>query len=203
MAAYRADRGRPGRPSAFGWAGETPAVPSGSRRNSWQPRIEAKGEQQPGHVGVVFGRRRGAAGDPVEEIGIRAFEESLVAAELRIVESGEIRLGERAEDQIGFARAAVPRAEEEPLAADVAIGDWHDCTDIDMLAARVSRHSQLYPSRSALSRSVERGAVSSGGALKKRIPGESRDPLSRRWSRGKVGPGFPHGTSPWAEGPRE
>src|SRR5204862_5555214 len=36
-----------------------------------------------------------------------------------------------------------------------------------------------------------------------RRPGESRDPPVSPPSLGKVGPGFPHGSSPWAEGPRD
>src|SRR5213082_2990809 len=32
-------------------------------------RAVAEGEQQAGHVVIVFGRRRGPAGDPVEQVG--------------------------------------------------------------------------------------------------------------------------------------
>src|SRR5260370_25453426 len=52
------------------------------------------------------------------------------------------------EQEIGLARAAVPRAEQEALAADVAVGIWHNRTDIAMLNARVSRHLQALHPRS-------------------------------------------------------
>ena len=35
----------------------------------------AEGDEEAGHVVVVFGRRRGAAGDPIEEIGVGAVEQ--------------------------------------------------------------------------------------------------------------------------------
>jgi hypothetical protein len=37
----------------------------------------------------------------------------------------------------------------------------------------------------------------------KRCPGGSRGPPIGRTSSGSMGPGFPHGTCPWAAGPRE
>ncbi len=71
---------------------------------------------------VVRRRRRGAAADPIEQIGVGAFEQRLVAVELSRVETGEMGLGEAAEDQVGLARAAVPGPEQQPLAADIGLG---------------------------------------------------------------------------------
>ena len=67
---------------------------------------------------VVFGGRRGAAGDPIEDVGIGALEQRLVAIELSLVKPGEMSIGETAEDQIALARPAVPGAEQQPLAAN-------------------------------------------------------------------------------------
>ena len=68
---------------------------------------------------VVFGGRRGAAGDPVEDVGVGAVEEGLVAIELRLVKPGEMSVGETAEDQVALARAAMPGTEQQPLAANL------------------------------------------------------------------------------------
>ncbi len=68
---------------------------------------------------VVFGGRRGAAGDPIEDVGVGAVEEGLVAVELRLVKSGEVSVGEAAEDQVALARAAMPGTEQQPLAANL------------------------------------------------------------------------------------
>lgn len=58
---------------------------------------------------VGVGRRR-STGKPIEEIGVGTFEKRLVAFELRGVETGKIRLGERAEHEVGLATAAMPGA---------------------------------------------------------------------------------------------
>ena len=79
----------------------------------------AVGEQEASHVVVVFGGRAGAAGNPIEDVGVGTLEESLVAIELAFVEAGEMRVGETAEDQIALARAAVPGTEQQPLASDL------------------------------------------------------------------------------------
>ena len=68
---------------------------------------------------VVFGGRRGAAADPIEDVGIGAVEQRLVAVELGLVKPGEMRIGETAEDQIALARPAMPGAEQQPLAANL------------------------------------------------------------------------------------
>ena len=78
-----------------------------------------KESEEAGHVVVVFGRRRGAAGDPVEDVGVGAVEQRLVAVELSLVEPGEMRVGKAAEDQVALARAAVPGTERQPLAANL------------------------------------------------------------------------------------
>ncbi len=68
---------------------------------------------------VICRRRRCPATDPVEQIGVGAFEQCLVAVELARVEAGEMGLGKAAEDQVALARAAVPGPEQQTLAADV------------------------------------------------------------------------------------
>lgn len=67
---------------------------------------------------VVFGGRGGAAGGPVEDVGVGAVEQRLVSVELHLVKPGEMRIGETAEDQVALARPAVPGAEQQPLAAN-------------------------------------------------------------------------------------
>jgi len=68
---------------------------------------------------VMLGRRGSAAGNPVEEVGIGAFEQCLVKVELPVVEPGEMGIGKASEDQVALPRAAMPGPEREPLAADV------------------------------------------------------------------------------------
>ena len=63
-----------------------------------------------------------AAADPIEQIGVGAFEQRLVAVELGHVEPGEMGLGKAAENQVALARAAVPGPEQQALAADVGEG---------------------------------------------------------------------------------
>ena len=64
-------------------------------------------------------RRAGAAGDPVEEIGVCAVEQCLVEVELAVVESGEMGIGKAAENEVTLPRPAMPGTEREPLAAEV------------------------------------------------------------------------------------
>ena len=56
----------------------------------------------------MLGRRRRATGDPVEKIGVGAFEQCLVAVELALVEAGKMRIGKATKDQVAFASAAMP-----------------------------------------------------------------------------------------------
>jgi len=63
--------------------------------------------------------RRSAAGDPVEKVGVGAFEQCLVAVELVIVEAGKVGIGKATENQVALSRATMPGPEREPLAADV------------------------------------------------------------------------------------
>jgi len=67
----------------------------------------------------MLGRGEGAPGNPVEEIGVGAFEQRLVAVELAVVEAGKVGIGKATEDQIALSSAAVPGTERKPLAADV------------------------------------------------------------------------------------
>jgi hypothetical protein len=78
----------------------------------------AEGNEKAGYVVVVFGRRRGAAGDPIEDVGVGAVEQRLVAIELRLVKPGEMRVGEAAEDQVALARPAMPGTEQKSFAAN-------------------------------------------------------------------------------------
>jgi len=68
---------------------------------------------------VVFGGRRGSAGDPIEDVGIGAVEQRLVAVELRLGKPGEMRIGEAPEDKVALARPAVPGAEQQSFAANL------------------------------------------------------------------------------------
>ncbi len=68
---------------------------------------------------VVFGWWDGAAGDPIEDVGVGAVEQRLEKVELRLVESGEIGIGKAAEDKIALPRPAMPGTEQQPLAANV------------------------------------------------------------------------------------
>ena len=79
----------------------------------------AEGKQEAGHVVVMLGWRGGAAGDPVEEVGVGAFKQRLVAIELAVVEGSEVGIGKTTEDQIALPSAAMPGTERKPLAADV------------------------------------------------------------------------------------
>jgi len=67
----------------------------------------------------MLGWRGGTAGNPVEEIRVGAFEQCLVAAELVIVELGEMGIGKAAENEVALPRPAMPGTERKPLAADV------------------------------------------------------------------------------------
>ena len=67
---------------------------------------------QTSDVVVVFAGRRGAAGHPIEDIGIGAVEQRLEAIELRLGKPGEMRIGEAAEDQVALARPTMPGAEQ-------------------------------------------------------------------------------------------
>ena len=68
---------------------------------------------------VVRGRRDRAAGDPIEDVGVGAVEQRLEKVELRLVESGEMGIGETAEDKIALPRPTMPGTEQKPLGADV------------------------------------------------------------------------------------
>lgn len=68
---------------------------------------------------VVFGGWWGAAADPVEDVGVGAVEERLVAIELRLVKPGQMRVGKATEDQVALPCAAVPGTERQPLAANL------------------------------------------------------------------------------------
>jgi len=47
---------------------------------------------------VVLERRRGAAADPIENVGIRAVQERLVAVELSFVKAGQIGVRKATKD---------------------------------------------------------------------------------------------------------
>ena len=67
----------------------------------------------------MLGRGDRAAGDPVEEIRVSAFEQRLVAVELALVKAGKVGIGKAAENEVALPRPAMPGTEREPLAADV------------------------------------------------------------------------------------
>jgi len=68
---------------------------------------------------VVFGGRGGAAGNPVEDVGVGAVEERLVAIELCLVKPGKMRVGKAPEDQVALPRPAVPGTERQPLSPNL------------------------------------------------------------------------------------
>jgi len=53
-------------------------------------------------------RRCGPAGDPVEDVGVGAVEQYLVAVELIVVKPGQMRICKAAEDQIALPRPTMP-----------------------------------------------------------------------------------------------
>lgn len=79
----------------------------------------AESEQQASHVVVVFGRRGGAAADPVEDVGVGTVEQGLVAVEFSLVKPGEVLVGKAAENQVALARSAMPGPEQQALAANL------------------------------------------------------------------------------------
>ncbi len=79
-----------------------------------------KSEKESRHIVVIWVGRRGFAAKPIEKIGVGTFEERFVAFELRPVESGKIGFRERAEDEIGLPRPAMPGTIKEPFAARIS-----------------------------------------------------------------------------------
>ena len=57
---------------------------------------------------VVLWRRLGLARDPIEDVGVGAVEQCLVAIELAIVKPRQMRISKSAEDQVALLRPAVP-----------------------------------------------------------------------------------------------
>ncbi len=81
-----------------------------------------EGEQQPHHIVVVSRRRCIAAANPVEQIGIAAFEKRFVAVELACVEAGKMGLGKATENEVALPRPPVPRPEQQAFAAKIGGG---------------------------------------------------------------------------------
>jgi hypothetical protein len=79
----------------------------------------AVGEEEARHVIIKFRGRGGAAGNPIEDVGVGAVEQGLVAVELIFREPGEMGIGKAAEYQVALARATVPGAERQALAANL------------------------------------------------------------------------------------
>src|ERR1700719_1001836 len=95
----RSPREGVGRPWIPAFAGMTNR---GRRSSSCWGDSAAEGNEAAGHVVVVFGGRRGAAGDPIEDVGVGAVEQRLVAVELRLVKASQMGIGEAAEDQVAL-----------------------------------------------------------------------------------------------------
>ena len=68
---------------------------------------------------VVLRRWPSPARDPIENVGVGAVEQCLVAIELAVIEPGEVGIGKTAKDQVAFSCPAVPGTEQQPLAADL------------------------------------------------------------------------------------
>lgn len=75
-------------------------------------------EQEAGHVVILFGRRSGATGNPIEDVGVGAIEQGLVAVKLRLFKPCQIHVGKAAEDQVALPRPTVPGTEQQSLAAN-------------------------------------------------------------------------------------
>jgi hypothetical protein len=85
-------------------------------------RRAAEREQQSRHIMIVLCGRRRPAADPIEQIGVAAFEQPLITIELAGVETIEVRLGEATKNQVALARSTMPRPEQQTLAADIGWG---------------------------------------------------------------------------------
>jgi len=83
--------------------------------------LVAETTQQFHHVVVMFRRRITDAEDPVEQIGVRAIEQRLEPPELIAIQGPEGGLGERAENEVAFLRAAMPAPEQKPSAANISL----------------------------------------------------------------------------------
>ncbi len=73
------------------------------------------------HVVIVFRGRREAAYNPVEQIGISAFERRFELVELAVAEGRQGRLRERAKNEVALLRPAMPAAEQQPPAPEIEI----------------------------------------------------------------------------------
>jgi len=72
------------------------------------------------HVVIMFWRRRAAAENPIEQIGVGAIEQRFESVELGAIEVRERSLGERAKNEVAFLRSAMPASEQQPPTANVA-----------------------------------------------------------------------------------
>jgi hypothetical protein len=71
---------------------------------------------------IVLCRRRHPAADPVEQIGVTAFEQPFITVELVGIEAIEMRLGKAAKNQVALTRSTMPRPEQQTFAADIGWG---------------------------------------------------------------------------------
>src|SRR5438477_216216 len=69
----------------------------------------AEGEQEARHRGVVFGRRRAAAGEPVEQLGVGAGEQQFVFGKPVLVEPGALHPGDWPAGSVITVKAKVER----------------------------------------------------------------------------------------------
>ena len=65
----------------------------------------------------MFGRRQCAPADPVDEIAVGKFHQSLESGKIMLVEGMDMGIGEAAEKEVRFARPATPCAEARPTAS--------------------------------------------------------------------------------------
>jgi hypothetical protein len=80
----------------------------------------AETAQQVHHVVIMFWRRRAAAENPIEQIGVGAIKQRFESIELGAVEVRERSLGERAKNEVAFLRTAMPASKQQPPTANVA-----------------------------------------------------------------------------------
>ena len=77
--------------------------------------------QQTHHVMVIFLRRCEAGDDPVEQIRVGTIEQSFKPIELRIVETGEMKLSKSAKDEIALLCSSMPAPKQQAPATEISV----------------------------------------------------------------------------------
>jgi hypothetical protein len=87
------------------------------------PAMVARAEatQQAHHIVIMLWRRRAAAEDPIEKLGVGTVEQRFEPVELDPVQAPDGRLRERAEDEVTLLGPTMPASEQQPPAADIEL----------------------------------------------------------------------------------